>query len=710
VKVSLSCITPTGTVTKTQITGPNGKYLFIDLPPGNCTVSVDPSTAPPDCNRIIPNCPLVRTVMLAQGQTYLDADFCFAPNLGKIGDTVFCDLNANGVQDPEDLGIPNVKVTLSCVTATGTITKDAFTNNKGNYLFSDLPPGVCVVTVDKTTLPPDCNRDVPNCPSTITVNLGVGQVFLDADFCFTKPPCSLKLEAFCTIPQPPGDGDDCNGSKITKVKMVYTAEDCSFSSNTQPPDKWSCSGVAALPDNVYIIASDRDKASDALKGSGKTWFKGFVAKGNTYDIVAPPVSNELSSNTYVYIFASDKKTLLQSVKFHTSCSQPIAAGNQFGANLIVEMTFKDGRVVGLPTEHLDKNCTIALADANICPEGLGNKIKALQLIYTKESCGSSSNTQPSDKWSCADFGVLTDNVYIRVTEKSSPTDLGGKIYFQGNVAKDVPFSATAANANTSEFRSNTFVHIFASMGGPLLQTIKFHTSCSQPLNAGDQFGSILIFSADTTKGGTIGLGSEVKFIYRVTNTGGATITNIGVSDAFGSVPGSPIASIPAGDTVELTRMVTLSSDVVNNVIAFQSVECQDSDTTTVTFVTPPPGPIECTAAIQKTLLTYTGPNVSGPVTVVFTGSSGATAMYNLSGGLLNGTTLSDPAQNDWTIDSTVSGQSSLGTKLTITINGIAEVHHTSCSTPYVSGKPAPLDNPKGQPSTLWFVETFVSKP
>jgi hypothetical protein len=35
------------------------------------------------------------------------------------------------------------------------------------------------------------------------------------------------------------------------------------------------------------------------------------------------------------------------------------------------------------------------------------------------------------------------------------------------------------------------VHILDEQG-QTLQTVKFHTSCSQPLNVGDQFGSLLL--------------------------------------------------------------------------------------------------------------------------------------------------------------------------------------------------------------------------
>ncbi|MEQ1850426.1 MAG: SdrD B-like domain-containing protein [Chthoniobacteraceae bacterium] len=709
VKVTLTCVTATGTVTKMAVTGVDGKYLFTDLAPGTCTVTIDPTTAPVECNRVIPNCPLSRSVTLAAGQVYLDADFCLAPRLGVIGDTVFCDLNGNGVQEAGDVGIPNVKVTIVCTPlAGGTVTAQMMTDSQGKYLFTNIQAGTCTVSVDKSTLPANCNVDVPNCPSTRTVVLGPGESNLDMDFCYTQPPCALQVAAFCTIPKPPGDGDDCNGSKVKSIKMVYTGLDCTFTSHTMDAGKVVCTDyVLPLPNSAFIRVSDN---ASPTASTAKVYFQGTVAKNGSFTAAASNVAGatQLPTNSYIHVLSSQGGTLLQQTLFHTSCSQDLAVGNQFGTSLVTELSFIDGRTVVLQSPNLEKNCTITQGGAAICPDG--DKVKSVQLIYTKENCSFSANSQAAGKWLCVDYAPLLDNVFIRVTDKSSPTDTKAKVFFQGPVAKDAAFTAAAATVGATTLPSNIFVHIYNVQGGTRLQFLQIHTSCSTPLNAGDQFGSIIVFSADTVAAGTVSLGTEVKFIYKIANLGATTITNVNVTDFMGTVSGSPLTILP-GQVVDLMRTVATSTNISNTVTASGGAgTCSDSDTTTVTVVPPPPTPKDCTAAIQKTLLKYTGPNVAGAVTVNFLGSSGATASYSFPGGLLSGTTLSLPSQNNWTIDSTVSGQSSLGTKLTITINGVAEVHHTSCSTPYRTGLPAPLDSPKGQPSTLWFVVDFVSKP
>ncbi len=116
--------------------------------------------------------------------------------------------------------------------------------------------------------------------------------------------------------------------------------------------------------------------------------------------------------------------------------------------------------------------------------------------------------------------------------------------------------------------------------------------------------------------------------------------------------------------------------------------------------------VPCQDKIKATLLRYTGPSLSN-ATVELVGDSGATATYN-NVDLVSGETVL-ASQNGYTIDSAVSGKGDLGSKMRIFINGVEEKHHTSCSTPYVAGAPAPLDSPKGDPSPNWFVLAFEDK-
>ena len=107
---------------------------------------------------------------------------------------------------------------------------------------------------------------------------------------------------------------------------------------------------------------------------------------------------------------------------------------------------------------------------------------------------------------------------------------------------------------------------------------------------------------------------------------------------------------------------------------------------------PPSGDLECEAKIAATVLRYIGPGDPDEVTV-----DGKNDKATVDSSFEDGILTVDARPED------------LGSKMTITTDGVDEVIHTSCSTPYVAGRPAPLDSPKGAPSPNWFVVSFVDK-
>jgi hypothetical protein len=101
------------------------------------------------------------------------------------------------------------------------------------------------------------------------------------------------------------------------------------------------------------------------------------------------------------------------------------------------------------------------------------------------------HSQDAGKVSCEDLGPLPDTVRILSTDKENPDDGGAKVWFDGIVALGETYDIDASNEGASHLPSATFVHIF-DVSGNLLQTVEFHTSCSQPLFEGNQFGASLL--------------------------------------------------------------------------------------------------------------------------------------------------------------------------------------------------------------------------
>ncbi len=119
---------------------------------------------------------------------------------GSIGDTVFQDLNGNGTQEPDEVGLGGVRVRLFGSGPDGVINTpddnliaEQLTDNspniiiggRGNYTFNNLPPGVYRVESDTPPgAPPNDRAFLTTGQNPIIVNLGPDQNFLNADFGF----------------------------------------------------------------------------------------------------------------------------------------------------------------------------------------------------------------------------------------------------------------------------------------------------------------------------------------------------------------------------------------------------------------------------------------------------------------------------------------------------------------------------------------------
>jgi uncharacterized repeat protein (TIGR02059 family)/LPXTG-motif cell wall-anchored protein len=141
-------------------TDTTGRFLFDNLPIGQYKVSI---TSPAGFTSTLVGSGTSGTDSAAgtdtsvnmtnDGDSDMTLDFGFYPIAVSVGDYVWFDLNADGIQDATEAGIAGV--TLSITKTDGSPVTDVVgnavtttaTNAAGKYLFSNLPPGSYRVTV-----------------------------------------------------------------------------------------------------------------------------------------------------------------------------------------------------------------------------------------------------------------------------------------------------------------------------------------------------------------------------------------------------------------------------------------------------------------------------------------------------------------------------------------------------------------------------------
>ena len=146
------------TVTGTTETGFDGSYLFENLPPGTYTVTVVNPTgmvatfAGVGTDRAVDSSTgSASTVFLPSGTEDLTLDFGYYAPV-RVGDYVWIDANADGIQGPDETPIAGVTLNLTGVDGAGNpVTATTETDITGRYIFEDLPPGTYTVTVTPPT-------------------------------------------------------------------------------------------------------------------------------------------------------------------------------------------------------------------------------------------------------------------------------------------------------------------------------------------------------------------------------------------------------------------------------------------------------------------------------------------------------------------------------------------------------------------------------
>ncbi|NNC79620.1 MAG: hypothetical protein HKN94_05650, partial [Acidimicrobiales bacterium] len=205
VGVTVTWSNPTGAADLTTFTSTDaaGMYLFENLPHGDYTVTVEPSTLP---GGVIPTFDGDGTLTVDTSivplddvlNVQLDQDFAYT-GTGSIGDTIWRDENGDGIVDTDELPIEGVVLNLNYVDPiTGIVMADTTTSDAlGNYIFDHLPAGDYTITIDPASLPagfvPTHDPDGTDSIHVASLTLAPGTAQKDVDFGY-RPEADLSID------------------------------------------------------------------------------------------------------------------------------------------------------------------------------------------------------------------------------------------------------------------------------------------------------------------------------------------------------------------------------------------------------------------------------------------------------------------------------------------------------------------------------------
>ncbi len=677
--VRVDLFTSSGVLLDTTETDAGGRYLFDDLDAGNYRVKFfkpdgtefTTQDAGPDGVDSDPN-PLngvTGVIRLDAGQDIKNVDAGLieaGPVYGSIGDKVFYDIDCDGIQDAGEYGVEGVKVSLFL--AGGTFLQTTVTDADGMYTFEHVERGDYRVRfyapddymfTEQDAGPDDRDSDA-NATTGVTdkVWLDAGEHRTDVDAGLKhKPPeavAAIDIEKLVRLEDatPTQSGDLCEvASKPASLTFSYNGSGSTVSTD-QDSSKATANGDPAGDPSVYIVAGNKD--------FNNILFAGTVALGEEFVLDgAGSDRGKFDSETRINIFDSEGGTLLQSLSYHTSCSQPIQLGDVIGSVTLTGYNGVDGEVFALDPPDLGPNvgdadadvpadavegdagdvavftyvvtnpgeaaiANVVVVDDNETPfdpsddfapdailtgggfnvgdlnaDGLldvgeqwlyvgsetadvgvhlnvarvtgeydgqeltdedpaiysvdpgapqsgdlcedGGKPQTLTFLYTGADDDVNNTAQDSSK--AVAVGDVNDDpsVYIVAAGKgkfeNGQLDIDpNKLLFEGDVDLGETFILDGAGSGAGKFESETTVFIFDEEGGALLQSIKYHTSCSQPIQLGDAIGAITLTAYN---------GEDASFVLPLND--GADLDALAAAfPASGQLPSAAGVVAPAG--------------------------------------------------------------------------------------------------------------------------------------------------------------------
>ena len=605
-----------GSAIRTEVTDASGGYLFSGIPVLDYIVAVDTATLASnlasnptyDENSGTVNPDHVTTVSLtAIEEEYLTADFGYNWNsptetgtpplnaTGSIGDRVWIDANADGVQNSNEAGINAVTVNLYSDPDGDSIYSNLVattsTDGNGNYVFDNLPAGAYVVETNPLTLPagvtwtqtgdPDDFGQLASAAdhrTTDPVILAPGDVFVNADFGYQGDAASTSSIGDTVYLDANANGSEDGGepgiANVT-VSLLDVNNNPIASAVTDSNGQYL---FARLVDGVYRVeitdtdnvlgalqqSADPDAILDnvsvvTLSGSNNLLQDfGYTPKGHSNgtgligDTVYMDVDGNSSQSATEPGLEGVRVDLLASNGFNFASTYTDENGQyQFGSlpddtyTVVIDTTTLPNNGVGLvitddPDGGADSQSVSVIAGANIdLNQDFGYQVTVANTVGgTLWNDNDADGTQ--DVSELARFSAVTVNLLDAQGNiiASTITDANGDYQFSGLADGTYTVSIT----DDSNVLSGFWQTLGSNPGSDLnSQVINYNVTVA---------GGGTDFTADF--GFYINLASVGNIIYRDDNNDG--VRNSATEPGIPLVPVTLTISYPNGNTVALTTL------------------------------------------------------------------------------------------------------------------------------------------------------------
>lgn len=393
----------------------------------------------------------------------------------------------------------------------------------------------------------------------------------------------------CATPGFPA-GTQCD-AKVVDIVYEYTGADCVDPLGNPQNGDASCWGNAGGANSVGIVYNGHFAYKHQVAPSSG------INVGDRVRVTSSHRGGLFPNQSYLI---TDSSGVLQEIGLHTSCSQPLALGDEFGALKVVEFTTKSGNTfaIGDGTDGTADSCEVPLAPPK---PHCTSDLQDLTLVFIGDFLGEGCTTSNDQSGYASCSGVSDPGDPVSVVFGSG---------LEGDPIDQIEFGDLVTVSAIGGGDLPSFVNLDVTGAGGT-QSIQIKTSCHKPLSLGDRFGSFVVFGMDRQDEGPITLGGNVQYQYTVTNPNADTVDNISVDDdQLGNIASG--VSLPAGQSVTFTKDATLFGVTTNVATASGDVLgnfCDPgTDQVTIDVVVPPSGAFSCSCwqSLSEVSLTWDG--------------------------------------------------------------------------------------------------------